>query len=121
MIIWLASYPKSGNTYVRAFLSAYYYSENGEFDFSLLSNIKQFPDKEFFDKDIKSIEQASTEWENAQGRIIQNKKIKFLKTHSCLGAYNNRPFTTSKQTLGGIYIVRELTFACKTRDHHPTS
>ena len=107
MIIWLASYPKSGNTYVRAFLSAYYYSENGEFDFSLLSNIKQFPDKEFFDKDIKSIEQASTEWENAQGRIIQNKKIKFLKTHSCLGAYNNRPFTTSKQTLGGIYIVRD--------------
>ena len=34
MIIWLASYPKSGNTYVRAFLSAYYFSENGQFDFS---------------------------------------------------------------------------------------
>ena len=31
MIIWLASYPKSGNTYVRAFLSAYYFSENGQF------------------------------------------------------------------------------------------
>ena len=30
MIIWLASYPKSGNTFVRAFLSAYYFSENGE-------------------------------------------------------------------------------------------
>ena len=39
MIIWLASYPKSGNTYVRAFLSAYYFSENGEFDFSQILKI----------------------------------------------------------------------------------
>ena len=39
MIIWLASYPKSGNTFVRAFLSAYYFSENGEFDFSQISKI----------------------------------------------------------------------------------
>ena len=107
MIIWLASYPKSGNTYVRAFLSAYYYSENGEFDFSLLSNIKQFPDKEFFDKKIESIEQASTEWESAQKKIIEDKKIKFFKTHNCLGVYGNKSFTTSRQTLGGIYIVRD--------------
>ena len=39
MIIWLASYPKSGNTFVRAFLSAYYFSENGEFDFSQISKL----------------------------------------------------------------------------------
>ena len=30
-----------------------------------------------------------------------------FKTHSFLGSYKNRPFTTSKQTLGGIYIVRD--------------
>ena len=48
MIIWLASYPKSGNTYVRAFLSAYYFSENGEFDFTQILKIKQFPHEEFF-------------------------------------------------------------------------
>ena len=48
MIIWLASYPKSGNTYVRAFLSAYYFSENGEFDFSQISKIDQFPHEKFF-------------------------------------------------------------------------
>ena len=107
MIIWLASYPKSGNTYVRAFLSAYYYSENGEFDFSLLSKIKQFPDKEFFDKKIESIEQASFEWVNAQRKINENKKIKFFKTHSCLGTYKDKPFTTSELTLGSIYIARD--------------
>ena len=49
MIIWIASYPKSGNTYIRSFLSAYYYSKNGKFDFNLLRYIEQFPDKQFFD------------------------------------------------------------------------
>jgi hypothetical protein len=107
MIVWLASYPKSGNTWVRAFISAYYYSEDGEFDFSLLSNIKQFPDEEFFNKKINNIDEASYEWLNAQKKIIQNKKIKFLKTHNCLGKYNNRPFTTAETTLGGIYVVRD--------------
>ena len=33
MIVWLASYPKSGNTWVRSFLSAYLYSADGKFDF----------------------------------------------------------------------------------------
>ena len=32
MILWVASYPKSGNTWLRALLSSYYYSENGIFD-----------------------------------------------------------------------------------------
>ena len=33
MIIWIASYPKSGNTWLRAFLSTYLYSTNNSFDF----------------------------------------------------------------------------------------
>ena len=48
MIIWLASYPKSGNTWLRALLSSYYYSNNGIFQFDLLKKINQFPEKNFF-------------------------------------------------------------------------
>ena len=48
MIIWLASYPKSGNTWVRSLLSAYYYSENGNFSFELLKNIGLYPQKKYF-------------------------------------------------------------------------
>jgi hypothetical protein len=48
MIIWLASYPKSGNTWVRSLLSAYYFSENGNFDFELLKNINVYPQKKIF-------------------------------------------------------------------------
>ena len=40
MIIWLASYPKSGNTLVRSMLSAYNFSNTGEFNFDLLSEDK---------------------------------------------------------------------------------
>ena len=36
MILWIASYPKSGNTWIRALISTYLYSESGDFNFSLL-------------------------------------------------------------------------------------
>ena len=50
MIIWLASYPKSGNTFARAMLSAYFFSKEGNFDFKYLKSIKQFPSKQLFKK-----------------------------------------------------------------------
>ena len=46
MIFWIASYPKSGNTWLRALLSSYYYSENGNFDQKLLRTIDQFPKRD---------------------------------------------------------------------------
>jgi hypothetical protein len=107
MIIWLASYPKSGNTYVRAFLSAYYFSKDGKFDFSQISNFKQFPNKEFFNQKIDSMIEASNQWMPAQRKIIEDKKIKFFKTHSCLGDYKGNVFTSYETSLGAIYIVRD--------------
>ena len=107
MIIWLASYPKSGNTYVRAFLSAYYYSEDGKFDFNQISNIDQFPHEKFFKQKVNNISDASKQWIPIQREINQNKKIKFFKTHSFLGNYQGNHFTTPETTLGAIYIVRD--------------
>ena len=48
MILWLASYPKSGNTLLRSFLSTYFFSKDGIFNFDLLENIKQYPQPAFF-------------------------------------------------------------------------
>jgi hypothetical protein len=107
MIIWLSSYPKSGNTYVRAFLSAYYFSESGQFDFSQISNIEQFPHEKFFKKKVNSISEASKEWMPNQKRINKDKKIRFFKTHSFLGNYQNSEFTSPETTLGAVYIVRD--------------
>ena len=107
MIIWLASYPKSGNTYVRAFLSAYYFSENGQFDFSQILNIEQFPHERYFKQKVKGISEASKQWIPIQREINKNKKIKFFKTHSCLGNYQGNQFTSPETTLGAVYIVRD--------------
>ena len=107
MIIWLASYPKSGNTYVRAFLSAYYFSEKGQFDFSQISNIEQFPHEKFFKQKVNSINEASKQWMPIQREINKDKKIRFFKTHSFLGNYQGNEFTSPETTLGAIYIVRD--------------
>jgi hypothetical protein len=107
MIIWLASYPKSGNTYVRAFLSAYYFSENGQFDFSQISSIDQFPHEKFLKNKVNSISEASRQWMPAQREINKDKKIKFFKTHSFLGNYQGNEFTSPETSLGAVYIVRD--------------
>ena len=50
MIIYLASYPKSGNTWLWSLLSSYYFSNDGNFKIDLLKNIQQFPQKKYLDK-----------------------------------------------------------------------
>ena len=110
MIIWLASYPKSGNTWLRALLSAYYFSKNGNFDINLIGKIDQFPLKKFFkgyDYKLNTVGSTSSYWINAQERINSDKKIRFFKTHNSLCAINNNNFTNNKNTLGSIYIVRD--------------
>ena len=107
MILWISSYPKSGNTWVRTFLSTYYFSKNEEFHFGLLKNIRQFPHNKFFDRDINTIGKAINSWDKAQSIINSKNELVFLKTHSALVKINNIPFTSKKHTIGGIYIVRD--------------
>ena len=107
MIIWLASYPKSGNTWVRSFLSAYYYSHDGKFDFKLLEKIRQFPSRDFLSQKLKSVDEAAENWLIAQKKINDQNEFCFLKTHNVYGAYKGKSFTTPDFTLGAIYIVRD--------------
>ena len=112
MIIWLASYPKSGNTLIRSMLSAYFFSNDGIFNFELLNNIKQFPDNSILknlgidtsDENVvvRNYIKAQEEINNRDG-----KSIRFLKTHSALSNINGSPFTNLKNSLGVIYIVRD--------------
>ena len=107
MIFWIASYPKSGNTWIRSFISTYYLSNSENFEFNLLKQIRQFPHEKFFTNRLENINEAISNWENAQKQIIKNKKIVFLKTHAALMAINNKHFTSEKYSIGGIYIVRD--------------
>ncbi len=107
MIIWIVSYPKSGNTWVRSIISSYFFSNIGNFDFSLLKNISLYPGPKYFNKKIDKPGEVSLFWEVSQKNIIQNQELTFLKTHNALVALNNRNFTTEKTTLGAIYIIRD--------------
>jgi len=110
MIIWIASYPKSGNTWLRAILSSYYYSSDGNFDFSLLKKIESFPQKKFFIKystEFKSPVGTTYHWIKAQKKINNNKKLNFFKTHNSFCNINGNNFTDRENTLGCIYIIRD--------------
>ena len=112
MIIWIASYPKSGNTWVRSLLSTYLYSKDGNFNFNLLKKILKFPSKKYlkyFTNDFSDIKKVSEHWIASQERINlynENKSI-FLKTHSALCTLEKNPFTNKKNTQAVIYIVRD--------------
>ena len=122
MIIWIASYPKSGNTWIRSLLSAYLYSEDGIFNFSLLNKIQQFPSKkylEFFLSDFKDIKKVSDYWIAAQDRInLFNDETIFLKTHSALCTLGNNSFTNKNNTKAVIYVVRDPRNLISSLSHH---
>ena len=118
MIIWIASYPKSGNTYLRSFISSYYFSKKGKFDFDLLFNILQFPSVKFVKKKINSESEASRNWIYNQQQFFSGDKIHFLKTHSSLNQYKGNSFTTKNLSLGAIYIVRDPRNIITSMTHH---
>ena len=110
MIFWIASYPKSGNTWLRALISAYYYSKDGVFNQSILSNIGQFPEKKYltgFDHNQKEIGDTARFWVKAQEKINEDKKLRFFKTHNIFGTINIFRFSNKQNSAGCIYIVRD--------------
>ena len=118
MIIWIASYPKSGNTYLRSFISSYYFSKKGKFDFNLLLNILQFPSLKFTKKNIFSEDEASQNWIFNQNQFFLNNKVHFIKTHNSLDEFKGNKFTSNQQTLGAIYIVRDPRNILSSLTHH---
>ena len=114
MIIWLASYPKSGNTWVRFFLKSYLSSpdKNLSLESDINDNfyIKNFPSIKLLDEmkiDYLKLPNIVKNWLPMQDFINLNNKTNFLKTHNAMCTINNYPFTNINNTLGAIYIVRD--------------
>ena len=118
MIIWIASYPKSGNTYLRSFLASYYFSEDGKFSFDQLLNIHQFPNMKFSKLRSSNKEEASKNWVFNQNSFFKNSNLNLVKTHNCLYPFKNNQFTTENETLGAIYIVRDPRNIITSLTHH---
>ena len=65
-LFWITSYPKSGNTLLRAIISSLFFSDSGLFDFKMLNNIPVIEDtknldfiKNKFPKDYENINQLN--------------------------------------------------------------
>jgi hypothetical protein len=108
MIIWLASYPKSGNTWVRLFLSSLL-SNNENLDINDIK-ISLFPRKIHFNglvKDTNDLKETTLNYIVAQDKINLDNKIKFFKTHSANWKAYNTSFTNLENTLAVVHIVRD--------------
>ena len=112
MIIWIASYPKSGNTWLRLLISNYLWSN----DLNLFSNLKyiqRFPNKKFFEGIIHEDELKKNDMKifkhfiTAQEKINLNNELNILKTHNFAGSIFGYPFTNSENSCGAICIIRD--------------
>ena len=126
MIIWLASYPKSGNTWLRTILGQFFEKElNEDMVFEKSKKIRLYPSKiDYLEIDdvFKSkvylqeqkkeiLDKTIINWSLSQSKINLNNKTNFFKTHNmlCKIKINDKPysFTNLENTIGVIHIVRD--------------
>ena len=121
MIIWLASYPKSGNTWLRAFITSLLYQSTKSNPLEDIDNIRAYPLTENFYNlldNFNDFKQIAKNWELSQDVLNLDKKIRILKTHHSLCKINNYSFTNYKNSLGVIYIVRDPRNVITSLMHH---
>jgi len=117
-IFWVASFPKSGNSWVRAILISIFFTKNGKFDLSLFPKIKYFDKienykfvKEINVDDFNNLNKLSIiakYWTKAQELVDISGDFAFFKTHSANVISNKKHFyTTNKTTRGVILVVRD--------------
>lgn len=115
-ILWIASYPKSGNTWVRAFLQNYIEDPNRPRDINRLH--EQFVDEvksyryQAFIPDSKKTTDLSLEEVCAIRPMVQAQMAaeapatQFVKTHNFQGEYKGYPLHNWQVSSGAIYILR---------------
>ena len=126
MIIWLPSYPKSGNTWLRIILGQFFEKDlNKDKVFEKSKKIRLYPSnidyleiddvfksKVYLQNQKKEIlDKTIINWSLSQSKINFNNKTNFLKTHNmlCKININGKPysFTSLDNTIGVIHIVRD--------------
>jgi hypothetical protein len=134
MIVWLASYPKSGNTWLRTIIAEILSSVHGNDDSSNplinINNIKSYPLIRHYDGIINKSDTGVnrkkltiSNWITTQEKINLDNEIKIFKTHNyaCkieIAANEKYAFTDLKNSLGVIYIVRDPRNVITSINHH---
>jgi hypothetical protein len=119
-IVWLASYPKSGNTWLRMFLYQLMRIQGGhpreDDELNKLDRASGYEARLFglFEKFLGKPLATATEDEVLSVRALVHvtvaermPNIALLKTHNLLGAMDDAPLINLKPSVGVIYIVRD--------------
>ena len=113
-IVWIASYPKSGNTWIRSVLSSLFYTDDGNFNFNIIKKINTFDRPLYYNEVIKNRKVSTYNLTTlAKLRIdaqkIFNKKntLKFFKTHAANIKIDGFDYTNQDTTRCAIYIIRD--------------
>ena len=129
-IVWLASYPKSGNTWVRAFLQNYISDSHKAADINALDEYFADESKPYWysrhtDRPLEDLALADICQmretvhldiaDSRQGTVI-------VKTHNLLGDCDGYPLHNMSVTAGAVYVVRNpLDVVLSISDHFGVS
>lgn len=127
-IIWICSYPKSGNTWLRLLLANYFYATDGKpvTINTVQSVIRGDASAVLYQKlceeegwDFASAINDMDKRERFMQRYVQDSKGSvFLKSHSCFHQLNNRFYFPQNATKAFISIVRDPRDVLCSFSHH---
>ena len=129
-IIWIASYPKSGNTWVRAFLHSLIRQQNGEGGEQDINEMSRFSTWDLdkaryadflgFEPDNSQHRREIAATRHAVHRQIaeSTQDIVLIKTHNCLVMDRGHSTINFAVTAGAVYVVRNPLDVAISYAHH---
>jgi hypothetical protein len=125
-ILWLASYPKSGNTWIRAFLANLVANRPTPLPLSELPNYGRLEaDPGLYSRiagkpstELSFDELCALRPQVAAAIVAEAPRTVFVKTHSMAGVHNGTPLITPQGTAGAIYVVRNPLDVVISMSHH---
>jgi hypothetical protein len=127
-IFWLASYPKSGNTWMRVFLHNLLWNDDGAFDINDMHKAQSAARRDIFDEtvgvDSADLSHDEAEWlkpEVYEHFAAQSDEPIFLKIHDAFtytDSEKQRPLIPPRATAKVAYILRNpLDVAVSSANH----